>query len=177
MEQWKKIAGYESYEVSSSGRVISHNYLGAGITKELVPSKCRGYLQVNLFKNGKQKCKRIHRLVAEAFIPNPNGFKEVNHIDGNKENNCVSNLEWCTRAQNLAHEHSTSLGNNAKAGLINCSIKKRRPIIAVNLESGEATEYVSIQEAGRQMGIQASNICACLRGRAKSYKGYAFIYK
>lgn len=177
MEVWKKIEGYDNYEVSNTGKVRTHNWMNQGITKEMSPSKCRGYLQVNLFRNNRQKCFRIHRLVAKAFIPNPNNLREVNRIDGNKENNSVENLEWCTREENLKHEHRTGLGNKAREGLIRSFEARRKAIIATPKNGGEKMEFISIQEAGRQLNINATKICACLKGRAKSTSGYVFEYK
>lgn len=177
MEVWKKVEGYDNYEVSNTGKVRTHNYMNRGETREMSPSSCRGYLQVNLFKDNKQKCMRIHRLVAEAFIPNPNNLREVNHIDGNKENNNVENLEWCTREENLAHEHRTGLGDKARAGLIRSFEARRRAVIAIPQNGGAKMEFVSIQEAGRRLNIEATKICACLKGRAKSASGFVFEYK
>lgn len=108
-EIWKPIPGYEGlYEVSNLGRVRSIKYFNPANnkiyirTRVLKPSKHEnGYLRVGLCKNCKEKKFRIHRLVGMVFISNPNNYLEINHIDGNKENNCVSNLEWCTREYNI----------------------------------------------------------------------------
>jgi hypothetical protein len=117
-EQWKPIRGYEGlYEVSNMGRVKSLDqvsYRSNGITMcyirqkgrllkgRLVGSKKKKqYLGVLLCRNGKQENKKIHRLVAEAFIPNPNNYPQIDHIDGNKTNNTVSNLEWVTNEENM----------------------------------------------------------------------------
>lgn len=103
MEIWKPIANYEGlYEVSNEGNVRSLNYRHTGKVQVLKLSVNRyGYLQVNLHsKEGKQKTYKVHRLVAQAFIPNPNNLPEVNHKDENKTNNCVENLEWCDRKYN-----------------------------------------------------------------------------
>ena len=107
----KIIKDYESYKVRSDGKVISmyrrSGRDGKGIDyKEIELKPCynkQGYNMVNLFKDGKQKTKLVHRLVAEAFIPNPDNLPQVNHIDGNKDNNNVSNLEWCSALQNNTH--------------------------------------------------------------------------
>ena len=108
MTTWRSIKGYEGiYEISDTGlvrnlRVDSKNRTYPG--KILTPGKTvSGYPFVFLSVNGKSKNNMIHRLVATAFIPNPHNLPEVNHIDGNKENNNVSNLEWCTRKENLKH--------------------------------------------------------------------------
>ena len=100
MEEWKKIDGYEHYWVSSCGRVYStkiSNYL-----KPWLDGKHR-YLQVQLCKNNTTKKFSVHQLVANAFVPNPDKKPEVNHIDYNTLNNCVENLEWSTRKENMQH--------------------------------------------------------------------------
>lgn len=98
-EVWKNIDGYDGkYAVSSWGRVKGEH----GILKPYENHK--GYLKVGLLKDGKSNKYRVNRLVAEAFIPNPYSLPEVNHIDGNKQNNSFSNLEWVTGEQNRAHD-------------------------------------------------------------------------
>lgn len=112
-ENWKRIIDYESeYEISDNGvikslqRKVSHSR-GFEITipeRILKFSKNKnGYCQVNLTKNSKQKCFKVHRLVALHFIENPNNLPDINHIDGNKENNNVNNLEWVSRRENCCH--------------------------------------------------------------------------
>lgn len=99
MEQFKRINGFEDYYISSWGRVYSTK-----VGKFLNPFLCgRGYLKVDLHINGKRTHKKVHRLVAEAFIPNVDHKPQVNHIDGNKLNNSVTNLEWCTNQENVQH--------------------------------------------------------------------------
>ena len=100
-EIWKDIAGYEGlYKVSNLGRIkkLGNNF--SCKEKILVNSDCHGYLHVNLYKNGTRKSYLVHRLVALSFIENTNNYMEINHIDENKHNNCVENLEWCTRKYN-----------------------------------------------------------------------------
>lgn len=94
MIEWKKVAGIE-YEVSTSGviRNIKTGHVSLG-------GNCGGYKALRVKGRPVDK---VHRLVALAFIPNPEGKEEINHIDGNKKNNCVSNLEWCSRIENVAH--------------------------------------------------------------------------
>lgn len=102
-EEWKPIAGYEGlYKVSNLGRVCNTQK----VLKQTVSRK--GYARVGLHKNGNLKTIEIHRLVAQAFLDNPNGFPEVNHKDENKLNNMVENLEWCTR------KHNVTYGNRQK---------------------------------------------------------------
>lgn len=99
---WKEIAGYEGiYEVSDTGLVRSLKFGKAKILKP--QNNGNGYLHFRLCKNGKAKNTKIHRLVAEAFLPNPLGLETVNHIDEDKTNNNVSNLEWMSRPDNVAY--------------------------------------------------------------------------
>jgi len=123
VEMWKYIEGYEScYSISNFGRVKS---LARTInqknrkykTKERIMSQCichKGYHRVRLNLNGTGKNKTIHRLIAEAFIPNLYNLPMVNHIDGNKSNNAISNLEWCTAKNNSEHARDNNLTANLK---------------------------------------------------------------
>ena len=119
-EIWKDIKGYENYyQVSNYGRIKSKARIRKGkqkqfyLTKEKIlrahVNKKRGYVQILLTKKAEQRLYLCHRLVAEAFIPNPNNYSEINHIDGNKQNNYVKNLEWCTHSENIKHAYNKSL--------------------------------------------------------------------
>ncbi|MCQ2059756.1 MAG: NUMOD4 domain-containing protein [Bacteroidaceae bacterium] len=109
-ERWLPIPDYNGvYEVSDRGNVRSV-ISGIGYRIRILKQEKRnGYLSVNLYLNGKAKHHYIHRLVAMAFIPNPENKREVNHIDCNKHNNDVSNLEWCDRKYNLTHSYENGL--------------------------------------------------------------------
>jgi predicted XRE-type DNA-binding protein len=105
---WKTITvleGYENYPISIFGNVMSLNYKNKGYAQVLTPSfNDKGYLQVELSINGKPKMKKIHQLVALAWLENPHNYPQVNHIKGKeKYNNHVSNLEWCSNQQNMTH--------------------------------------------------------------------------
>ena len=122
-EVWKDIEGYEGlYQVSTCGNVkslpkVRRNGTGTYIQKErlLKPSNTStGYKKVELCKDGKRKSFKVHRLVAIAFIPNPDNKPEVNHIDGNKINNNIDNLEWVTSSENSIHAYETGLSPNKK---------------------------------------------------------------
>jgi hypothetical protein len=172
-EIWKDIEGFEGlYQVSNLGRVKSFDTtdkLGR-IRKGRVLKPHRhpqGYLLVTLCKNGKHKNHKTHRVVAQAFIPNPENKPEVNHIDENKTNNNVNNLEWSTRKENL--NHGTRTERMAKTQSI--------PIIATNIKTGEFREFYGISECARQLGLNQAHITDVLKGRRKQTGGYTFKYK
>lgn len=163
-EIWKDIVGFEGlYQVSNLGRVKSLNYHKSG--KERVLKNRLGqiktiYPHVGLYKNGTMKECTVHRLVAEAFIANPENKEEVNHIDGNKCNNHISNLEWVTRSENAIHAiHIIKTSNNE-------SQKKK----VKNVETGEIFESQSA--AGRAYGISQGTLGAVTRGERKTAGGY-----
>jgi len=129
-EIWRPVVGLEEYfKISNLGRIKrikAHCYsinqkkiIVREMDKILKPTLDRGYLKINLSLNGKRCLKYIHRLVAEAFIPNPNNYKEVNHIDSNPTNNHIDNLEWCDRKYNidymLKHQEQIRETNEMKA--------------------------------------------------------------
>ena len=162
-EFWKDIEGYEGiYQVSNLGmvkRVTTGRILKSGKNRG-------GYLYVNLCKQRLVSNKRIHRLVAQAFIPNPENKSDINHIDEDKTNNTVTNLEWTTRKENLNH------------GTHNDRVSKTLsiPIIATNIKTGDSTEFYSGKECARQLGLNAGHITSVLKGRLKQTGGYIFEY-
>jgi hypothetical protein len=117
MENWKAVEGYEGlYEVSDQGRVRSLDRYTTGKRNRLIKGKVLanahnelGYCIVQLCKDGVPKKTRVHRLVARAFIPNPEEKPYVNHLDGNPSNNTAQNLEWCTQKENIQHAYATGL--------------------------------------------------------------------
>ena len=159
MENWKSIIGYEGlYEVSDQGRVKS---LKRGKERILKPAKQRwGYLQVRLCKNSQKKDFKVHRLVAEAFCPNPcpDKFDQVNHRDENKTNNAASNLEWCDAKYNKTYSEGISVQQFNKQG---------------NL----LATYPSVREAERVTRIGHSHIIACCKGKFKSSGGFIWKFK
>ena len=125
MEIWKQIEGYTGlYEVSNFGRIksLSHiNNLGKLRPECILGNRLtdRGYHSAVLYKNGVRKTFKTHRIVATAFIPNPDNKPFINHIDGVKSNNCFSNLEWVTHSENIKHAYKLGLNNLAKKRAIN----------------------------------------------------------
>lgn len=165
-EIWKDIEGYEGlYQVSNLGRV--KRVKTGRILKGCKDRYGYGYLLVSLYKNGSQSTKRIHRLVAQAFIPNPENKPEVNHIDENKTNNMISNLEWSTSKENINHGTRTE-----RAGKT-LSI----PIIATSIKTGKSTEFYGVSECARQLDLNRGNITSVLNGRLNHTGGYTFKYK
>ena len=169
MEEWRDIKGYEGkYQISNLGRVKSLNYHRENREKILsnTPSK-DGYLQVNLYKEGKRKPYSIHRLVALHFIPNPNNYEEVNHKDENKQNNTVNNLEWCTHKHNI--NYGTAKERMIKTQKINGKNKgskhsKSRKVKCITTDK----EFNCLKEASEYYNVAYQNISACCRGKQKS---------
>ena len=183
-EQWKtavyKGVIYEGlYKVSNLGKILSLNYKNTGKAELMNTGKRKdGYLQVQLWKNGESKTCRVHRLVAEAFLPNPENLPEVNHKDENKKNNFVflnedgtvnkekSNLEWKNHRDNL--NHGTRNERIAKA--------KSKKVLQFSLSGELIREWDSTQECGRN-GFNQGHVAACCRGEKPQYKGFRWEYE
>lgn len=168
-EIWKDVVGYEGlYQVSNYGRVLSLNYRRTGKPGLLHPSfnqKENGYKQVYLFKNKLSEGCKVSRLVAMAFIPNPENLPEVNHIDEDKTNNCVVNLEWCTKNYNLEY------GTRVKRASSKC----RKPVNCYDLEGNLIKTYNSIKETAKD-GFTLSCVNRCCKGQSNTHFGHIFRY-
>ena len=172
-ELWKDIKGYEGlYQVSNLGRVKSLNknkvgrystYLKKGKILSCNYNHNR-YGKITLYKNGKHKEKRVHRLVAEAFIPNPDNKPQVNHIDNNSKNNKVENLEWVTVKENVQHAYKIGATKTSK-------------IRQYNLSGKVVKEWNSQKEASLKTKINKNSICECCKGKRKTAGGYIWKYK
>ena len=166
-ESWKDIEGYEGlYQVSNKGRVKSLNYHNTKkekILKTFIVGN--GYLQVNLYKNKTIKSFYVHRLVAKAYLPNQQNLSCVNHIDENKQNNSVENLEWCT------HKYNTNYGTrNERAGK-----ELSKQVYQYSKDGVLISVWESTAECGRN-GYNFGNIASCCRGERKSHRGYIWSY-
>lgn len=162
MEEWKDIAGYELYyQISDIGQVKRKD------TGKILKNNIRnGYEYVTLCMNGQRKKFYVHRLVAIAFIPNPKSYEQVNHKDGNKSNNKVDNLEWCTQKENLMHAFRTGLNTPTIENLIRFD---RKPVIRI--EDGKW--FSGVTEAANQMGVCEAAMSKCLnKGLSATCCGY-----
>ena len=171
MENWKSIAGYEGlYEVSDLGRVKSLKY---GKEKILKPKKTRcGYLRVCFYKDGHRKYLLVHRLIAEAFIPNPNNLDTVNHKDEVKTNNTVTNLEWMSIGDN--NNYGT---RNKRASETQINDKNKSKVVQMFDRKGNLlAAFPSTHEAERVTGINHRHISECCNGKLKSAGGYIWRY-
>ena len=168
-EIWKDIEGYEGlYQVSNVGRVKSlRNNI---ILKNSI--KRNGYESVKLSANNISKEYYIHRLVANAFISNPNNYLEINHKDEDKANNCADNLEWCTREYNVNYGTGTR-----RSQLSNTNGKCSKPVLQYTLEGIFIKEWKSTMDVQRNLGFDHANISRCCRGKYAYAYGYIWKYK
>ena len=159
---WKPLkVGKSVYFVSTDGTIYNKKF------RPLKPSlKKSGYFEVNLYGEEKPKSALVHRLVAEAFCKKSEG-NEVNHINGNKEDNRAENLEWVTRRENLKHAYENGLRKD------DVTPKK---VIATNISTGEQIQFPSIYNAARFLNISQGNICMVCKGIRPSASGYVFDY-
>ena len=173
-EIWKDIEGFEGrYLISNKGNVMSIHFKGSKYSKCLHPTPSpTGYLAVIFYEKGKPRRFYVHRLVANAFIRNDLNLPEVNHIDGNKANNSVENLEWCTPSHNKAHGVKTGLYN----GMVARVISQMKPFIGINVKTGEAHTFYSLRDAAAFTGANTANISKVLHGCTKTAKGYTYKY-
>lgn len=182
-EIWKDITGYENlYQVSNLGNIRTLCYGARNIRKSNIVRLLKigknnvGYCKIELYKDGKTKMKYIHRLVAEAFIPNPDKKPAVNHIDGNKANNSVSNLEWVTPSENTKHAFRTRLLKPPMANRHGKNNPLSKPIDQYTKDGIFVKHWDSIADAGAYFNVRYSNITLCLTGRNKTSCGYVWKY-
>ncbi len=168
----KKIKGFSHYSIDEKGIVI--NDLTSKIKTPTLNLTGKGYLYVDLWESGEKYRKYIHRLVAEAFIPNPENKPYINHIDGNPRNNNVNNLEWCTPLENV--EHASKVLGVMKAYKNHCE-KQKRAVIQINRFTKEKVgKYDSIAEASKKTGVPTSGIVNVLKGRQSYTKDFVWKY-
>ena len=167
IEEWREVFGYDIlFEVSNVGEVRTKHHGKKGYQKEyriIAPvDNGSGYLKINVPQNNKQKTVYIHKLVAEAFVPNPEGLSEVNHIDENKNNNSADNLEWCT------HKYNCQYGTRNER-----TAQKRMKRVMCNETN---VVFESLEEAAKAFGVCKTAIANCLKGRSKTCAGHTWSY-
>ena len=178
----KEISGYEGkYSVSTDGRIYSHisnKWLKPGISKS-------GYESVELFSEGIGKRLLVHRLVAGAFIPNPDNKEQVNHKDENKRNNSVQNLEWSTRKENMNYgtrlfrqKNSTDYSDKKRKLIARKNGKAvAKPVLQIDRSGNVIHRFCSIAAAQNALGVKRSHIVECCKGQRKSSIGYLWRYE
>lgn len=185
MEQeiWKNVVGYEGYyQVSNFGNVMrtSKEYVNSiGHLCKSNEKQCKldiyknGYVYVHLSIGGRAKHVQVHRLVAMAFIPNPNNLPQVNHKDGNKTNNSVDNLEWCTAGENERHAYRIGLKkpNMSQLGKVGESSARGIAIIQYDKNMNFVAEYPTARIAAKHIGVHPASVskCANLKNKCKGY--------
>lgn len=192
IEIWKSVVGYEGlYECSNLGNVRSLNYRHTNTIKTLSPSINKdGYIRVHLWKNCKGKVLAVHRLVAEAFLPNPDNKPEIDHINTIKTDNTVflnedgsinyekTNLRWVTKKENM--NNPLTIKDLSKIRIGNENAKSiYRAVLQYTKDGKLIKEWASMNSAARELKISRSGIWSCCNGRnrCKSYGGYVWRYK
>lgn len=197
-EEWRDVVGYEGYYmVSNIGRIatLSHTvdfisiYDGVEVKKTFKAKQClrklhqgkHGYMECTLRDSKRTKLMKVHRIVAEAFIPNPQSLPSVNHKDEDKTNNKVENLEWCTCLYNANYgtrnkRLKTSLSNAHKNGLYENTYKVgRKPIVGISLLDGTTIKFERSADLHEQ-GFERHLVSKCCRNLRKDYKGYKWMF-
>lgn len=172
----KVITGFPNYMLDRNGNIFSkYKYKTSIVCDEWRPvqhvlDKSIGYFIVTLVNESERKNQFIHRLLAQYFLPNPNNKPQINHIDGNKQNNCLSNLEWVTAKENAQHAVQTGL----------CDARTLAQSVAVLQETIEGqlvSRHTSLHEAGRTTGIAWQNISKVVRGIRPRAGGFVWRYE
>lgn len=197
-EIWKPIKDFKYYQVSNLGNVRSverfedvYNYKRKGNVIRKRKSRIlatrissNGYMNISLFQNGKTKTFSVHRLVAEAFIPNIDNKLQVNHINGIKTDNRVENLEWCNSSENIKHAYSNGLNHIsnkqrkiAKENVLKAAEKNKRPVDQLSNKGDFIRSWNSMTDIYKELNYHWGNISAVCRGKKELAYGYKWRYR
>lgn len=182
-ENWKDIKNYEGlYQISNFGRIKSlkkwcgNKYVQKWTKCEKILKQAKhyhGYKYVILSKNKETKKEYVHRLVARAFLNNDNEYKEINHKDGNKQNNCVENLEWCDRSWNVSHSYKSGLlvPKRSKNNVLS------KAVIQYDKNGSFIKKWDCIKDVFRELNIKDISITKCCKNQQKTAGGYIWKYE
>ncbi|MGJ7024974.1 NUMOD4 domain-containing protein [Petrimonas sulfuriphila] len=183
-EIWKDIVGFENmYQISNYGNVKSLERIvpfgrSYRTIKERIVNKYdngKGYLYVKLYKKHKETDKYVHRLVAESFLINPNEYPQVNHIDENKQNNMVENLEWCSVSYNI--KYANGMNKRLTTRIKNGAKTAERPVLQFSLNGDFIKEFKSAYQANRELNIHEPNIRESIKRKNGTCGGFRWVYK
>lgn len=181
-EEWRDVVGYEGlYMVSSHGRILSLGRLVRYHTYTKMIEPCikqqqkgrNGYFSVTFKRNGEKKCISVHRLVAIAFVPNPNNYPCIDHINDNKIDNRAFNLQWCTHKFNNSKEHHRIAESLSQKGKILSSIRK--PIVQLSTNGDLVQIFPSMTDADLN-GFKHSAIHRVIHNKLKTHRGFKWMY-
>jgi hypothetical protein len=163
---WKIIKEFPNYSVSQYGDIKRND-----ISTSKIPTLgTNTYLSINLYYNGKHKFRTVHRIVAEAFIPNPDNLPCVNHIDGDKTNNHYKNLEWCNHSNNMKHAYESGIRKPHNKW------NNEKEVFQYDLEGEVLGNYPSVKEAAKQTGCNIKSIARVCRGERNKHGGFKWSY-
>ena len=173
-KKWRDVTGFDGYQISDNGEVRSfiNNRHGVGAKSRILKptSNKHGYDTVCL---GRGNRKLVHRLVAEAYIPNPDGLPLVRHLDDNPKNNNYSNLAWGTQADNMQDcvRHGRLVGDTRAA-----VESRKKEVVATSIDGTHTMIFESLQEAARSLGVWSQHICSVIQGKIRQTGGWVFRY-
>ena len=178
MNEIRDIPGYERlYAITEEGRVFSYPKGNNNMGKFLKHKKTSGYYSYSLRINGTTKDERLHRLIALTFIPNPDSKPCINHIDGNKLNNSIENLEWCTHKHNMMEASRIGLLRPSSKGKFGKDSHRGKSVLQYSLDGNIIGEFSTAREASKSVGINHCGVSSCCTNQQHTAGGFIWRYK